>query len=542
MIRPLQRTLVAMLLLSAALLAPRPVAAHFVWLTIDPTAPDGTVVHVRLSESADTNEPQLLSRLAALSLHRMNADGSLTAIATERRNDQLVARLDAADDSIVCGEIGLGVMSRDNVAFRLDYFAVTGPRAGSPAWKTFAEKSTAKLTVIPTRDDRAIVLDVRYQGASAAGCQVVILDAAGVETTGETDADGRFRFEPANEGIASIRVRHVAEESGEANGSAYAQVRTYATLALPIGEPTSGDRTVAALPQVVTSFGGAIVDGQLYVYGGHTGEAHEYSHVDQDRVLRRLDLKQPEAQWESLGEGPALQGLALVPYGSSVIRVGGFNARNEPGDEHDLHSIDEVARFDEETGTWVALPSLPEARSSHDAIVLDNKLYVVGGWKMAGEGNTTWHATGWTLDLADDDAKWEPLEVPFRRRALALAAHDGDLYAIGGMGETGGPTTRVDRFDPETRTWSEVAPLEGEGMSGFGCAAFATGGRLYVSTIRGELQRLAEDGSRWETIRKLPKPRFFHRMLPMDDDHLVIVGGGSMELGKFDQVDIIAID
>ncbi|MEZ6107371.1 MAG: hypothetical protein R3B96_14940 [Pirellulaceae bacterium] len=86
------------------------------------------------------------------------------------------------------------------------------------------------------------------------------------------------------------------------------------------------------LPQVVTSFGAAMVDGSLYVYGGHIGEAHEYMAGDQEKVLRRLDIARFEedgsATWETLAESTPLQGLALVPHGNGVIRIGGFNAQH----------------------------------------------------------------------------------------------------------------------------------------------------------------------------------------------------------------------
>jgi hypothetical protein len=110
------------------------------------------------------------------------------------------------------------------------------------------------------------------------------------------------------------------------------------------------------------------------------------------------------------------------------------------------------------------------------------------------------------------------------------------------MEKAGAPTTKVDIFDPETNTWHEGPALHGDGMTGFGCSAFATGGRLYVSTSKGNLQRLSRDGRSWEITRELPTARFFHRMLPVDEGHFVMVAGANMDTGKFDQVDIIPVE
>jgi photosystem II stability/assembly factor-like uncharacterized protein len=109
------------------------------------------------------------------------------------------------------------------------------------------------------------------------------------------------------------------------------------------------------------------------------------------------------------------------------------------------------------------------------------------------------------------------------------------------MQEEGGTTTRVDIFDPSTGAWSTGPSLKGEPMDGFGSSAFATGGRLYVSTYSGKVQRLAEDGQSWEIVKELERARFFHRMLPLSDTQLISVGGASMQVGKFEEVDVIDV-
>jgi len=91
----------------------------------------------------------------------------------------------------------------------------------------------------------------------------------------------------------------------------------------------------AKIPELVTSFGGAIADGYLYTYGGHTGRAHSYSTEEQGNVLRRLKLD-GQSKWETLAKGPHLQGLALVAHQGNIYRIGGFTAKNAEGEEHDL--------------------------------------------------------------------------------------------------------------------------------------------------------------------------------------------------------------
>lgn len=298
--------------------------------------------------------------------------------------------------------------------------------------------------------------------------------------------------------------------------------------------PTSANEPAAqtasnrypALPEQITSFGGAVADGWLYVYGGNTGKSHEYSVELQSNRFRRLNLVHP-GSWEDLPGESRLQGLALVAHGGKLYRIGGFTAKNATGEKKDLWSTADVARFDPSTKTWEQLPSMPTPRSSHDAVVLDNKIYVAGGWAMHGrDGKSVWQQTALVLDLTQPALTWQELpEPPFRRRALSLATHHGKVYAIGGMHEEGSTTTDVDCYDPATKTWESAADLPGKPMEGFGNSAFEVGGRLFVSTVEGNLQRL--DGDKWTLVAKLQTPRFFHRMLPVSKDELVLVGGSS---------------
>ncbi len=296
------------------------------------------------------------------------------------------------------------------------------------------------------------------------------------------------------------------------------------------------------IPEEVTSFGAAIAGESLYLYGGHTGAAHSYSKKDQGRTLWRIDLKTPK-QWESVVTGPPLQGLALVACNGKIYRIGGFTAVNKEGEEHDLRSTASVAVCDPATGKWNDCSPLPQPRSSFDAAVLDGKIYVIGGWHLSGsDDRAQWHNTAYVLDTAAETPTWKELPTPpFVRRALAVAAFDGKIYAIGGMQQRGGPTTRIDIYDPTTKRWSQGPSLHGRPMNGFGASAFAAGDHLYVTTMDGSLQRLDKEGRAWKSLGKLEHGRFFHRMLRLNDRQLLMIGGASMSTGKYDEIEIIEI-
>lgn len=304
----------------------------------------------------------------------------------------------------------------------------------------------------------------------------------------------------------------------------------------------AGSVQYAEIPEGVTSFGAAVVGDSLYIYGGHRGGEHDYSNEEQSDQFRRLELV-AGGKWEDLPRGPKLQGLALVANGGKLYRIGGFTARNKKDDVHDLHSSAEVAAFDPKTRKWSDMPALPEGRSSHDAVVLGDKIYVVGGWKLAGESvEPKWHGKALVLDLAAEPQAWKEIpKPPFKRRALSLAAADGKVYAIGGMQPDRKVSMEVDVYDEKTGKWSKAPDLPGEGMDGFGTSAFAAGGKVYVSNVSAKVYGLDAAAGEWKIAAELKEKRLFHRMVATDDGQLLVVGGAEWLKGKANGVYAIPV-
>ena len=300
----------------------------------------------------------------------------------------------------------------------------------------------------------------------------------------------------------------------------------------------------ADLPFEVTSFGAARVGNKAYIYGGHTGSAHSYSNEEQSNQLFSLDLSGKAKEWELESTGQRLQGLAMVAHKSHVILIGGFTAKNAPGEDHQLESQTDVRAFDTASKTWSELPPLPKGRSSHDAAIIGDTIYVVGGWTMAVDQETEWHDTAIALDLSEKNPQWKELpSPPFQRRALATVAHEGKLYVIGGMNKEGGPTRAVAIFDPAKTSWLEGPELHGKSpMAGFGAAGWSVGGKLVASTYEGDVLNLADDGKSWTAMGRSEGSRFFHRLVPLKGSRLMMVGGANMESGKFLEVEVLEID
>ena len=282
-----------------------------------------------------------------------------------------------------------------------------------------------------------------------------------------------------------------------------------------------------ALPQAINSFGAAVSGDSLYVYGGHAHDPHVYSKETLADGFYRLNLK-TRKQWESLAFDRPLQGLAIVAHGEFIYRVGGMAGRNEHGEDADLFSTNSFARYNPKTNTWTELTPLPEPRSSHDAVVVGDRVYVIGGWALNGkDAEATWHPTAWYADLTQATIKWEVMpNPPFMRRALAAAGTNGRLYAIGGIESEGGLSRKVDIFDLKANQWIDAAdvPVRGH-MKAFGAAAIGSGDAVYINAFDGRVYSMTDDNDSWQRSKsKLPTSRFFHRMATVDDRLLFIAG------------------
>lgn len=533
--------------------------AHFIWLSPSTTGDAGKIA-VYFGEAADDDSSDYLDRVSTVVVSRVTGSLPAEALTLSKSKDSISTPVKFSDASVYVASHDLGIMDRGDSSFRLKYYAKTGPNVESNAWQTADSKDDLRLDIVPSRQGDKIQMTVYFDQQPVSDVEVTVARPNADSIQAVTNEAGAATFELSDAGLYSIRARHIDSTSGELNGKKFPETRHYSTVSLlvPAEKATGITAEYDSLPEPVTSFGAAIAGQALYMYGGHTGSAHSYSTKEQSNQLTRLNLQ--SGKWETLAEGPHLQGLALVAHGDKLYRIGGFTAMNAEGEEHELVSQNTVASFDPATKVWQELPALPERRSSHDAAVVGDCIYVVGGWKM-GDEDTQWHSTAWKLDLTLPVLHWQPIAAPgFHRRALALAAHNGKLYVVGGMQEKGGPTTSVAVYNPADDSWADgpalfvkadpvakdstekpVRSMSSGAMAGFGASAFATGGSLYVTTVQGNLQKLSEDGSKWEVVKDDLTPRFFHRILPLTEDKLVVVGGSNMSIGKFEEVEVIDV-
>ncbi|MFG0267031.1 MAG: DUF3386 family protein [Rhodopirellula sp. JB055] len=304
------------------------------------------------------------------------------------------------------------------------------------------------------------------------------------------------------------------------------------------------------LPESLTSFGAAVVGEYLYVFSGHSGDAHGFGKDLLVDHFRRIKFDDPAADWEELAMHESSQSTALVTDGEFIYRIGGLsfiNGKDEDGDDQAIfNSTDHFARYDIEADTWTELAPLPSPRSSLDAAIVGRTIYAVGGWDLQGvdgSRDAPWHDTMHAFDLDNPEAGWKELEGPgYQLRAISVGAHDSKLYVLGGISPTGF-LRKTSVYDPATNEWTEGPELVGDSqMTGFATSTFAVGGHLYSTGASGVVYRLAEDASEWQVADRLLFPRMFLRLLPAGQDRLIALGGTGGMTGRTAAVETLKVD
>ena len=284
-------------------------------------------------------------------------------------------------------------------------------------------------------------------------------------------------------------------------------------------------------PDSTASLGACVVDGYLYVHGGHAGETHTYSAETHSQNFLRVAFKEKGAKWEKLSLETPSQGFGMVAYKDKIYRIGGSQATNAKEEASNLRSLASCSVFDTKTKEWSNITPLPGPRSSHEVAISDGKMYVTGGWNM-GNGKpreSRWYKHGLVADLTQSPVVWRELPlVDWIVRAHASEILNGKLYVAGGIGnDMESIRNTVNVLDLKSGKWSAGPDYPGKGrLKGFGMALCAWNNRLYASSYGSTVYRLKADGSGWEDAGiRMSSMRFFHRMVSAGPDRLFFIAG-----------------
>ena len=289
----------------------------------------------------------------------------------------------------------------------------------------------------------------------------------------------------------------------------------------------------------VSSFGAVTFNDSIFVFGGHIAPVHEWSKKAVTGKFFVMDMRAEQPEWNPLESEQALQGMNIVAYAGNIYRAGGMEPRNNPENSADNHSVATVSRFNLQKQKWEPFKALPEPRSSHDVILHNGVIYIVGGWDMRGEDEGEyWCDTISFIDLEDPNPEWQTMEQPFMRRALIAASFEDCIWVLGGFTDEDEITREVNVFDIENKSWTLGPQLPEGQFNGFASAACVFKNQLIVSVADGKVLKLSKNCKDWQVIAETG-PRIVHRMVPVTDG--VVLLGGANGGHNLDTVELIKV-
>jgi N-acetylneuraminic acid mutarotase len=218
--------------------------------------------------------------------------------------------------------------------------------------------------------------------------------------------------------------------------------------------------------------------------------------------------------------------VAGVILDGKVYVIGGFVM---PNNVIIPRKSDIVEVYDIKNKTWSSAASLPRKMDHVGAAVYNGKLYVVGGTSDYIRSNKLF-----IYDPVSD--KWtQGKPMPTARSALTTQVIDGILYAIGGQDFNGLQVNTSEAYDPKTDTWTSKAPMptarhhltsgvvDGKLYVFGGRTGYSNSSSTYVNLNSNEMYDPISDT--WTSKAPMPSNRSGLAAATSEDGKIYVFGG-----------------
>lgn len=194
---------------------------------------------------------------------------------------------------------------------------------------------------------------------------------------------------------------------------------------------------VASMATARSQFCSAVVNGNIYVFGGMSGSA----------VTNTVEEYNPTTDtWTTKAPLPvACKDSEATVINGKVYIVGGGGSNG--------YGIHAIFIYDPTTDSYTT-KNLSTGGYRHQVAVVDGKIYVIGGEDTAGEKTNVVEVYD---PIAGTCANVAPMNIA--RFNFAVAVVNGKIYAIGGNTNTDAAINSVEVYDPTTNTWTTKAPM-----------------------------------------------------------------------------------
>ena len=290
-------------------------------------------------------------------------------------------------------------------------------------------------------------------------------------------------------------------------------------------------KQVTQLPTWRIGGAAAAVGGKIYLIGGFDHETHIGG---RGPALSTVDVYDTRTHtWHAAAEMPIPRIASQTAVLSTEIYVfGGYDYKGPWGVKR-YHKTVEV--YDTQTDTWVKKRDMLTRRMPFAAAVVDGKIYLIGGTRIeVKNGVFGGKAITDLVEVYDPlTDRWEKrADMPTARSADDAVVVDSKIYVLGGQtrfdGDLAGRfVTRIEAYNPKTDQWHQLRDMP---MFKFGFSTVAVDNEIYmVNGMDNALQRIDVVDVYNPTVdkwREIEPPT-----IPTEGTTVVVVNGTIYTLG-----------
>jgi N-acetylneuraminic acid mutarotase len=162
------------------------------------------------------------------------------------------------------------------------------------------------------------------------------------------------------------------------------------------------------------------------------------------------DISSPNYVWlQATPLAFSRQNLPALVLDDRIFLVGGLASPTS-----EFTTLRDVSVYRPLTDVWEVGTPMPIPRSSSGGAVVGQRIYIAGGFSRGDFASSR-------LYIYDsvEDAWSQGARIPTRRAAHAVVELGGLVYAIGGMDRVVGDKRSVERYDPTTDQWMSLPDL-----------------------------------------------------------------------------------
>lgn len=251
-------------------------------------------------------------------------------------------------------------------------------------------------------------------------------------------------------------------------------------------------KQVTQLPTWRIGGAAAAVGGKIYLIGGFDHETHIGG---RGPALSTVDVYDTRTNtWHAAAEIPIPRiASQTVVFSTEIYVFGGYDYKGPWGVKR-YHKT--VEAYDTQTDTWVKKQDMPTRRMPFAAAVVDGKIYLIGGTRIeVKNGVFGGKAITDLVEVYDPlTDRWEKrADMPTARSADDAVVVDSKIYVLGGQtrfdGDLAGRfVTRIEAYNPKTDQWHQLRDMP---MFKFGFSTVAVDNEIYmVNGMDNALQRI----------------------------------------------------